>query len=115
LRNVDPPRFFTETIDGNPHAMMVRGSNYAADDDPNGPGYRDGGSTSYKQVTLGPDEYWMMGDNRDGSEDSRAMRSKWNVVVTRDRIVGKATGIVWSLDKRYKLWPRWDRFFHSLP
>lgn len=44
--------------------------------------------------TLGPDEYFMMGDNRNQSNDSRAFG-----VITRDRIVGKAIWRHWPLDK----------------
>ena len=53
---------------------------------------------------------FMMGDNRDNSFDSRFFGP-----VDRERIVGRATAVVISLDhSRYYL-PRWDRFFTGLP
>lgn len=44
--------------------------------------------------TLGPDEYFFMGDNRNRSNDSRAFNQ-----ITRDRIVGKALFRYWPPDK----------------
>lgn len=44
--------------------------------------------------TLGPDEYFFMGDNRNRSNDSRAFNQ-----ITRDRIVGKAIFRYWPPDK----------------
>ena len=55
--------------------------------------------TSY---TFKMDYYWMMGDNRHGSQDSRF----WGFV-PEDRIVGKAWMIWFSVDGG----PRWKRFF----
>ncbi len=44
--------------------------------------------------TLGANEYFFMGDNRNRSNDSRAFGP-----ITRDRIVGKAIFRYWPLDK----------------
>lgn len=51
------------------------------------------------------DYYWMMGDNRQGSQDSRY----WGFV-PEDRIVGKA----WMIWFSYDGGPRWKRFFRII-
>ncbi|AWH85224.1 signal peptidase I [Flavobacterium album] len=58
-------------------------------------------ATSY---TFKQNYYWMMGDNRHNSEDSRY----WGFV-PEDHIVGKPVFVWMSLDENKK--PRWDRFF----
>ena len=53
--------------------------------------------------------YFMMGDNRDDSFDSRFYGA-----VERKRIVGRATAVVLSFDKTHYWQPRLGRFFSSL-
>src|SRR5712675_724256 len=48
----------------------------------------------YGPVTVPPDSYFMMGDNRDNSEDSRY----WGFV-REDLIVGRAMLVYWSYDE----------------
>lgn len=54
-------------------------------------------------------QYFMMGDNRDDSFDSRY----WGTV-DRKQIVGRATAVVMSLDKNNCWLPRGRRFFTAL-
>jgi signal peptidase I len=53
--------------------------------------------------------YFMMGDNRDNSLDSRYFGP-----VERKRIVGQATAVAMSFDRENYWWPRWDRFMTAL-
>ena len=48
---------------------------------------------SFGPVELPPGRFWVMGDNRDNSFDSR-----WFGLVERTRILGRATAVVLSLD-----------------
>lgn len=65
---------------------------------------------SFGPVTVPKGKYFMMGDNRDNSADSRYFG-----FVERSRVVGQATSIVISLDINNKYKPRWERFFARLP
>jgi signal peptidase I len=53
--------------------------------------------------------YFMMGDNRDNSFDSRYFG-----VVERKRILGKAGPVVLSMNRENHWLPRPERFFHAL-
>jgi len=53
--------------------------------------------------------WFMMGDNRDDSFDSRYFGA-----VERWRIVGRATAVALSFDRKHYWSPRWERFFSSL-
>ena len=53
--------------------------------------------------------YFMMGDNRDNSFDSRYFGP-----VERKRIVGQATAVVLSFDRQNYWFPRWQRFLTAL-
>jgi signal peptidase I len=65
---------------------------------------------TFGPVTVPAGKYFMMGDNRDNSFDSRYFGS-----VDRRRIVGRATAVVASLDHSDYFLPRWQRFFTALP
>ena len=60
-------------------------------------------------VNVPEDSYFLMGDNRNESFDSRFFGS-----VRRDRIVGRATVVAASVDPESHYRPRWERFFHPL-
>ena len=59
------------------------------------------------EYTCKMDYYWMMGDNRHNSVDSRY----WGFV-PEDHISGKATMVLFSWDKDHGK-PRWNRVFKS--
>lgn len=64
---------------------------------------------TFGPITVAAGHYFMMGDNRDNSNDSRY----WGTV-DRSRIVGRATTVVISLDRQNYFEPRWHRFFTGL-
>ena len=64
---------------------------------------------NFGPVVLPPGKYFVMGDNRDDSFDSRMFG-----FVSRKQIVGRATSVVASLDPSAHYLPRWQRFFSSL-
>jgi signal peptidase I len=60
-------------------------------------------------MTVPAGSYFMMGDNRDDSYDSRYFGS-----VARRRIVGEATAVAASFDRDRYFMPRFGRFFKGL-
>jgi signal peptidase I len=87
--------FATEQLAAHPHAVMAI---------PEVPAMR-----TFGPVRVPQGQYFMMGDNRDNSFDSRYFGS-----VARNRIVGKAIAVVMSLDHDHYWLPRGNRFFTAL-
>jgi signal peptidase I len=72
-------------------------------------GLREGPGGDSPPVAVPSGQYFLMGDHRDSSFDSRY----WGLAERR-RIVGRAVAIVASIDVENGYRPRWQRFFTAL-
>jgi signal peptidase I len=86
--------FLNEIIKGKKHAVKLTPSRPSLN--------------TFASVIVPEGEYFMMGDNRDNSADSRYFG-----FVDRNRILGRATMVAISRDESF-LHPRWSRFFKKL-
>ncbi len=85
-----------EQLQGRPHSIMISRR------------YRSAAS-DYRKRVIPEDQYMVLGDNRDNSKDSRFIG-----FIERERIRGRATKVIISLDSDDYWLPREGRYFKKL-
>ncbi len=107
---VEPPPETADYVeafpgDGKTHVIRKEGDDFPLDDT--------------EVFTVPPRHYFMMGDNRNNSQDSRTPNVAY---VPEDNLVGRAEFIFFSLDEKARFWEfwkwpwsvRWDRLFMKI-
>ena len=64
---------------------------------------------SYGPTSVPANSYFVLGDNRDNSADSRVYS-----FIPRGEIIGRSSSVIFSLDSNNKYFPRSDRFLSGL-
>lgn len=110
--------FYNEDVDGREHPIMVtHGSRLQPDRIPDGcltespeklDQLRVRGDSWY--CSIGEGQFFVMGDNRNNSRDSRFFGP-----VDRSAVLGEATAVALSFDRENYFKPRFERFFSDLP
>jgi signal peptidase I len=90
------PEYATESVAGVTHPMMLLSEKSGED------------RSTYGPVTVPPGQYFMMGDDRDNSKDSRYIGC-----VPRGNFAGRSSRVIVSLGD-YCI-PRSDRWFRKMP
>lgn len=72
-------------------------------------GYASRTARSYGPTVVPEDQYFVLGDNRDNSADSRVYS-----FVPREEIIGRSNSVVFSLDSDNNYFPRGERFLADI-
>lgn len=88
-------RYFTEDLPGAEHVVALAP--------------RAGRAANFGPVSVPEGRFFVMGDNRDNSADSRYFG-----FIDRSAICGRTRALAWSLDFDGNYLPRWERFFFRL-